>query len=37
MLTSPDGGTYQIMSVPNPPLVNGTQARFSRVRVTLAP
>ena len=32
-----DDGTYQIMGVPYPPLVNGAQARFSRVRVTLAP
>ena len=32
-----DDGTYQIMAVPYPPLVNGAQARFSRVRVTLAP
>ena len=32
-----DDGTYQVVSVPYPPLVGGKKARFFRVRVTQAP
>jgi hypothetical protein len=32
-----DDGTYQIVSVPFPPLPNGVTASFFRVRVTQSP
>ena len=32
-----DDGTYQIVSVPYPPFINGKKARFFRIRISLAP